>query len=426
MVPKKQIFLLLGLLLLTGCGSSAPDSAALEYANETPRNASGKYGYTAETTAMPGEEAPEEDISNTDTEVNGIPTTMMLEAGDRKPEAEQTHYFTFVRDSSIATAEDGTELLYEYSCDTTFSSYDPGLDGWVDSVLEGIRKEYTSNSSNLLEYAEESFTSGDAESFYCYSNYQELGVARHDSKLVSLVVLSSIYSGGAHPNTVQTACNLDMELRKILRLEDVIYPDGAQSLAEMVRTQVEDKFLSLGEGALFDDFADTIAGSFALDSMTPYWYLNENGLVIFFNQYELGPYAAGIIKTEIPYECLEGILREEYFPGDYSQIPGDLLLRGDWDGYRQIPITVESDGERILVGVEGEVFQVQLSEISWLEGTAIGQKMLFSANRLTQNDVLELIGGYDDESRSFAIEFSDGQGNTTIYYIHPEGLSTEP
>lgn len=419
MVRKKMILLLFGALLLSGCGASGGAPAAEEYVAldeaeiEIGSNGS-MFGGSPET-------FPAASADSAETEAP---------AGKEPAEATDTaispSYFVFTRNSTISTADDGTELLYEYTCDTAYTSMDPELEAWVESVLDQIRQDYASNSANLLHYAQEYVTSSGAESFYSYSNYQELGVGRHDSKVVSLMVLSSVYSGGAHPNTVQTAWNLDMETRTVLTLEDVIYADGAQTLSQLVLATVEEKFLPLGEGALFGDYADTIFSSFALGAMTPYWYLNDEGLVIFYNQYELGPYAAGIIKAEIPYSALNGILREEYFPGSYSELPGDLLLRGDWEGYRKIPITVEPEGDHILIGVEGEVYQVQLSEVSWLEGTAIGQKMLFSASSMTQNDVIELIGGYDDESRSFAIEFTDGQGNTTVYYVHPEGLSEAP
>lgn len=418
-LKKWPMLLILGSLVLCGCSSSGQDSAE-KVACQTGN------GWSAADQTFPAS-AVEEDLSIMDsTSIYGVPAAPEADPGEQSEVLAQTNYFTFSRSTGISTTEDRTELLYEYSCDTDFFAMDPELDQWMDSVLNEIRQGYASNSRNLLEYAQDSLELGGADSFYSYSNYQELGVARHDSKVVSLVVLSSVYSGGAHPNTVQTAWNLDMEQRRVLTLEDVLHPGGAERLAGIVKSRIEEKFLSLGENALFADYDETIEGAFASGAMTPYWYLNDQGIIIFFNQFELGPYASGIVKAQISYGELEGILLESYFPGNYSALPGDLLLRGDWEGYRKIPITLESDGERILIGVEGEVYQVQLSEVSWLEGTAIGQKMLFSSNYLGQNDVIELIGGYDDESRSFAVEFADGQGNVTVYYIHPEGLSTEP
>ena len=426
---RKRLILLLTLcLFLTGCGGAAPDSAAPEASPEAA-TAPGAMLDAVEETEAPAEKATEQETAAPaacETKEPEEAYGTLPGEGETDRQVSGSNYFIFTRANSVTTGDDGTDLLYEYICDTAFTSWDQETEAWVDDILEQIQKEYASNSTNLLQYAQEYLNEMGKEYFYGFSNYQEVGAPRHDYRIVSLLVLSSVYSGGAHPNSVQTAWNLDMEQKQLLRLEDVIYPESAATLGEMVKQKIDDAFRPLGEGALFPDYGETVASAFNGDPMTPYWYFNDQGLVIFFNQYELGPYAAGIIKTAFPYEELEGILREEFFPGCYTQIPGDMLLRGDWEGYRRIPITVESDGEQILIGVEGEVFQVQLSEVSWLEGTAIGQRMLFSADRMTQNDALELIGGYDDETRSFAVEFIDGQGNVTIYYIHPDGLSLDP
>ena len=52
--------------------------------------------------------------------------------------------------------------------------------------------------------------------------------------------------------------------------------------------------------------------------------------------------------------------------------------------------------------------------------------LLFSAKIMGQNDVLEITGGFDDENRSFAIEFTNGGGERVLYYIQPGELSAEP
>ena len=76
--------------------------------------------------------------------------------------------------------------------------------------------------------------------------------------------------------------------------------------------------------------------------------------------------------------------------------------------------------------MEGSVYQVQLSEILWLEDTPIAKQLLFSAKSLCENDVLEITGGYTDEGRSFAIEYIDGRGEGQLVYVHDGELTTEP
>lgn len=402
---RKLILFTIAAILLAGCGA-APSS-------ETPANqdqqvhdgarGTGPTGFAAETTA----EAAEMQIPE------AVPST--------------AEYFSFTSTSSNMTDENGLTMLYENQCIPTFTSSDASRTVWVSEILDNIARDFQTDSRNLYEYALESVELNGAEQFYSYSNYQQIGAARHDENIVSLISLSSLYSGGTHPNSVQTAYNLDIANRRVLRLEDVIVEGAAPELAKLVRSGVDSKFALIDDGnGLFSDYGDTIDTSMAYGNMTPYWYMNDTGLVIFYNQYELGPYAAGIIKVELPYDALDGILLEEFQPVVRDGACGDLRLIGDSSGCNLIPITIEKDGQSLLVGVEGRVYQVQLSEILWLEDTPIAQNLIFSALSLEQNDVLQITGGYTDESRSFAIEFTNGMGQQEIYYIHDGELSGEP
>lgn len=401
---RKLIFLLIAAILLTGCGASAP---------EEPQIADTAPAGGIETTAAVETEAAQE--------------TAETIADAETVTARTPEYFVFTKRTNTVTDDDGVTLLIENQSIPAFTSADEDRSAWVNEILSGIGKYYASDSENLLTYAREFVQENGTEYFYSHSNYQQLGVARHDSAVVSLLSLSSLYSGGSHPISVQTAYNLDIENRRVLTLEDILLESGAAELADLVRAGVEEKFAPIdGNNGLFEDYASTIDNSMSWGTMTPYWYLNDTGLVVFYNQYELGPYAAGIVKVELPYEDLSGILQEAYLPAEPDGVPGDLVLRGEWEGYSPIPITVDAEGETLRVGVEGCVHQVQLSEVLWLDETPIAQELLFSAMTLGQNDVLEITGGYTDEARSFAIEFTNGLGERTIRYIHPDGLSEEP
>lgn len=401
---QKLIFLIITAIFITGCGASAPDEPTI--ADTAP--AVREDGYLGRTESIQTATAA------------GEPAEPVYDAAI--PE-----YFVFTKRTNTVTNDDGVPLLYENQTVPAFTSADPDRSTFVTGILSDIDRNFVTDSTNLRTYAEEFVEEEGTDYFYSYSNYQTLAIARHDETVTSLIALSSINSGGSHPNSVQIAYNLDITNQRVLTLEDVIAESGAAELADLVRSAVDEKFAPIdGGNGLFEDYASTIDSSMSYGSMTPYWYFNADGLVIFYNQYELGPYAAGIIKAELPYESLEGILLEEYFPAESDGTPGDLIRRGEWEGYRRIPITIEPEGETLRIGVEGQVYQVRLSEILWLDQTPIAQDILFSAMSLGQNDVLELTGGYTDDARSFAIEFTNGLGEQKLYYIHAEGLSEEP
>ena len=394
---RKLSFVLIFAILLSACGASAPAEDGLEDA---------VVASAAETIAPAGGED--------------------LETTEAAGECSEAEYFRINQYSNAMENDDGVTLVYENYAQAEFVSQDPARTQWVSEILSGIRRDFQVDSENLHTYADEFVAEWGTDGFYSYSNYQQLGVARHDEAVVSLISLSSLYSGGSHPNSVQTAYNLDIENQRLLHLEDVILEEAAPELAKLVRARVDEKFTMIdGGNGLFEDYGDIIDNSMVYGNMTPYWYMNNEGLVIFYNQYELGPYAAGIIKAELPYADLEGILLEEYFPAPGDGQSGDLCRRWEGEDGHRIPITLGQEGGNLLVGVIGTVYQVQISEVMWMEDMPIAQELLFSALSLGENDILELTGVYHDETSSFVIEFTDGRGVQHLYHIQEGDLTDD-
>ncbi len=68
---------------------------------------------------------------------------------------------------------------------------------------------------------------------------------------------------------------------------------------------------------MFDEYQTVVADKFqnsALDAQSTAWYFSNNGLVVFFNPYDITPYAAGVVKIEFPYESLTDVLEPDYLP----------------------------------------------------------------------------------------------------------------
>ena len=427
-MPKKFIVLAMTLMILAGCGAAGESGSGPESAMSAP-DLSESTEQAAPVRIIPQpetESAAEADSAQTEVPEIGLYSSS-LEPESTEPEPEATELpdlqvIQLMRDSRTVVNDDQVEILCENRCYTNFFSQNTALQDWVDQVFSKNQEVYDAKSKNLRKYAEETIRDFGADLFYSYSNYQDQGVLRHDGRVVSLITLSHVYSGGAHPNAVQTAENLDLLHNRVLRLEDVIEESGTERLESMVQESVQERFDALGVEALYEDYPNTISVSMQYGEMTPYWYFSHEGLVIFYNQYELGPYAAGIIKVELPYQRLSGILKGEFFPDMSQDNAGDLVVRDNAEGFRRIDLVLDPDGAELVIGAEEPVHGVQISEIFWLDDTPVTQQMLISISELTDQDVLVITGGIDDPGRSFAVEFSDGTGNRITYYMHPDGL----
>ena len=410
---KKLIFLLLTSLVFCGCGSSAPrEAAAMQDSAEE------NYGYYYGS------------FDNERTLATGQGT---LEAAGESPAAAEDQaaggtgsLILINRIVNSISDESGRELLTERYDEPVFTSVVPEVDQWVDSLIQDNSRRFYSDSNNLVESAMDYLREEGDSSFYSYSNYQSTGIARHDDRIVSILSLSNVYSGGTGPVSVQTAVNLDLQQMKELTFEDVIIPDKAVQLVRMVAEKVYEKFQRFEGFESARDVARIFYKSFEYGDMTPYWYFNHSGVVVFFNQYELGLETTGIVKVELSYRELEGIIQPEYFPADSVAISGKLSIATDAERKRVIPVVIDPAGARIRIGVEGQVRQVQVSEVFWLEGTPIHKQMLFSASHLEAEDVLEIAGGFTDPNRSFAIEFLNTGGDLEVLYIKNGHLSKEP
>lgn len=138
-----------------------------------------------------------------------------------------------------------------------------------------------------------------------YSLVSKTTVQRNDM-LISIVVDSYIYMGGAHGGTSLTFINWDNRSRKQISIDDVLKP-GTQDSLKLVAERIFRK----NEGIS------------ATDSLKQYFFenntfaLNENylftpeGIRYVYNEYEIKPYAAGRTELLIPYKEIRHLLKEE-------------------------------------------------------------------------------------------------------------------
>ncbi len=124
-------------------------------------------------------------------------------------------------------------------------------------------------------------------------------VFRNDTDFVSLTQQVYQYTGGAHGMTWQIGQTIDLSTGRQLMLADLFLPEAnyRERLGQFVRTEGAARQLPMWK---FKGVHPQSA-----------FYLSDDGIVLFFQQYEVAPYSAGIIKMQIPYRQVADILRPE-------------------------------------------------------------------------------------------------------------------
>lgn len=149
---------------------------------------------------------------------------------------------------------------------------------------------------DIKQITKENFYPGLSTAFP-YQAVAKYKVGRNDERVLSLYIDYYQFTGGAHGITTRKAYSLDIDSGKILSIKDLFKTDYKydEAINSEIRKQIEtdkDKYFSGKEG--FNGISEN-----------QNYYLVDDSIVIYFQQYEIAPYAAGIVEFNIPVELFE-------------------------------------------------------------------------------------------------------------------------
>lgn len=174
-----------------------------------------------------------------------------------------------------------------------------------------------------------------------YSN--DVRVLRADAKIVSLQRDIYVYTGGAHPSSTVQGYTYDVESGDELLINDIL-SDKEGFKTEVIKKLSEyeyaEEFFEEWETTVDAEFenkpvdeADPSFGNYQINYM-----LTNSELSLYFNQYDLGPYAMGPVRVSFPYDEYADYIKKEYLPykKDICQKInagyGSFELTGDFNG----------------------------------------------------------------------------------------------
>lgn len=126
-------------------------------------------------------------------------------------------------------------------------------------------------------------------------------VTLNGSCVLSLYFDQYTFTGGAHGGTIRTSDTWDLNTGERIKLRDLFH--GEEQCCRAVTEQIflqADVNMKKDPGIYFDNYRDLILQYFDTDS----FYLTPRAVAVYYQQYEIAPYASGILVFEIPYDKL--------------------------------------------------------------------------------------------------------------------------
>ncbi len=154
----------------------------------------------------------------------------------------------------------------------------------LDYAVKTFDTEYTS------------FKDGFGESAMVWDASFDGEVTYQSPMLISIAINSYVNSGGAHGNLNVTFFNFDTSTGKLLEFDDLFI--DKEGLLEVVKTYFDEET----KGSEVDYF---FGEPFSFPANIGF---NDEGVIFFYNVYEIASYADGITEFTVPFEAIESYL----------------------------------------------------------------------------------------------------------------------
>lgn len=190
---------------------------------------------------------------------------------------------------------------------------------------------------SLMEYFTDSVT--DRAMGVSLSDKTMRSVLRADQSYFSFLEQNESYYGGAHGGYMITGMTFDVNTGARVTLSDVVI--DADECKAVVAKLLDEHFGDI----FYDDVYKQIA-AYELDGFT--WSMDPFGITLYFNQYELAPYAAGMQRVDLAYDDYPELLDGSFFEPQEQYV---LELYA----YEECAVDLNNDGVKETITVDRSV-----------------------------------------------------------------------
>ena len=215
-----------------------------------------------------------------------------------KPISEETLFDITDGETVLITAKIHTnsELLKEKLSEKAYSLFEDKKISHAEEFLNKKTDDMNMSLDNLKKEAKAVF-SENTENFSPYEFTLTYDADEFDN-YISIISTETTYTGGAHPSTFKSVKTYNMEAGTVTL--DEIAKELCGKDSESILKEVKELFkkeIKENPDNFYDD-SEKLVEDLSPDN----FYVSKDGLVFFFNQYEIAPYSSGIIEVKIPFE----------------------------------------------------------------------------------------------------------------------------
>lgn len=188
------------------------------------------------------------------------------------------------------------------------------INDWSSAKAEEVWESGEKMSAEAADYIKESAEYAtdyqkDYTDSYCFSRFLSNSVMRADAQVISLESLDNWYMGAAHGEYYYYGTTFDTETGEELEIQDIVSDMGA--FRRQATTDIT-KYLQENYGdLLFEGYQDVVEHIWEGGASFNF-YLNESGIMVIFNPYDVGPFALGAVTVPLPYSEYASFLNPDY------------------------------------------------------------------------------------------------------------------
>ena len=301
-------------LLAAACGNKAKENANALSQNEQQTEAAWQESEQQETEKQNAEKENAAD-SGEEQDENAPLGIYKTELSNSSFEMLNDNYYSLYATNQYFLADEKTTLRY------------PELADALMQLKEQKEHNFDMATESLLDSQQFMI---ETESYPIdLTDYTECRVLRADNVLFSFIETNENYYGGAHGMYSVAGYAFDVETGKNLSFTDIVVDET--KIRDLIAEKLDEEY-----GDIFFDDIHNLIDQYDFNSLC--WSISYFDVTLYFNPYDLGPYASGSQQVVFPFSEYADLFDEKYL-----SVPEQFVTQ--LSEYEQFCLDVNGDGK---------------------------------------------------------------------------------